>query len=154
MSDVLDEALNYQPYNAFKDGPLVAKLAAEIATLREALAAEKAARVEAERLRRVAEALSVRNDDQFDEMTAKLKAAEARALALEARVEEMAGAVVAEVERLRPHYLSQTATDIARRQMLDHFAAKFPAVQPQEPTLPATAEPPYPVGHEESPPSL
>ncbi|MCJ8138632.1 hypothetical protein [Falsirhodobacter halotolerans] len=29
--------------------------------------------------------------------------------------------LLAEVARLRPHYQSQTATDIARRQMLDHF---------------------------------
>lgn len=35
-------------------------------------------------------------------------------------------AVVDEVERLRPHYKSQSSLDVARRQMLDHFEAKFP----------------------------
>lgn len=36
-----------------------------------------------------------------------------------------ANPVQAEIDRLRPHYLSGTATDIARRQMLDHFEKVF-----------------------------
>lgn len=33
--------------------------------------------------------------------------------------------VVEECQRLRPHYHSDSATDQARRQMLDHFESKF-----------------------------
>lgn len=56
---------------------------------------------------------------QWRELKSKLAAAEARVTAAE-------NAVADEVDRLRPHYQSNTTTDIARRQMLDHFAARFP----------------------------
>lgn len=45
----------------------------------------------------------------------------------------VSGTIKAEIHRLRPHYLSSTSTDQARRQMLDHFDAfadRLAAIQP------------------------
>lgn len=47
-------------------------------------------------------------------------------------------ALLAEVKRLRPHYQSGTSTDIARRQLLDHFEAF--AIRDAQPAPDAVAE--------------
>lgn len=40
--------------------------------------------------------------------------------------------LLAEINRLRPHYQSMTATDAGRRQMLDHFEKVIQAKLSQE----------------------
>jgi acyl-homoserine lactone acylase PvdQ len=111
MSDILDEAANYQPYNAFKDGPLVARLAAEIARLRAELA-----KVEGERNEHA---------DFCAEAIEQRQAAEARALAAEAKVEEMGKAL----EMFVNHYPMGVNSFLD-----DAYRRARAALQPKEPT--------------------